>query len=84
MKVKLLELLEALDHHGKSLILILVKQTQNFVWDFIIIMTTVICLLMENKGLNLNLQKKMLIFQISFVWEVFRMDLVLLSLEKYL
>ena len=55
MKVKLLELMEALDHHRKSLILILVKQTQNFAWDFIIIMTIVICLLMENKCLNLNL-----------------------------
>ena len=34
----------------KSLVLILVKQTQNFVWVCIIIMIIVICFLMEKKS----------------------------------
>ena len=43
-------------------------------------MIIVICLLMERKSLNLEI--KMLIFQLNFVLEVFLMDLVLLSLES--
>ena len=43
-------------------------------------MIVVICLLMERKSLNLEI--KMLIFQLNFVLEVFLMDLVLLSLES--
>ena len=42
----------------------------------------VICLLMENKYLNLKLTIKMLFFQLNFVSEVYLMDLVLVSLEK--
>ena len=34
-----LELMEALVHKRKNLVLILLKQTQNFVWDCIIILT---------------------------------------------
>ena len=34
-----LELMEALVHKRKKLVLILLKQTQNFVWDCIIILT---------------------------------------------
>ena len=36
---------------------------------------------MGKKYLNLKPTVKMLIFQLNFVWEVFLMDLVLLSLE---
>ena len=41
-------------------------------------------MLMENKSLNLKSTIKMLTFQLNFVWEVFLIDLVLLSPEKYL
>ena len=34
-----LELMEALVHKRKNLVLILLKQIQNFVWDCIIILT---------------------------------------------
>ena len=44
----------------------------------------IICLSMENKSLSLKLKIKMLIFQQNFVSKVFQIDLVLLSLEKYL
>ena len=84
MKVQQLVLMEVLVHQEKSAILILVKQTQNFVWVCILMMIIVICLLMEKKSLNLKLNIKMLTFQLSFVWEVFLIDLVLFSLEKYL
>ena len=47
-------------------------------------MIMVICLLMEKKSLNLKLTIKMLTFQLNFVSEVFLVNLVLLSLEKYL
>ena len=47
-------------------------------------LTIVVCLLIENKYLSLKRTIKMLPFQHNFVWEVFLMDLVLLSLEKYL
>ena len=47
-------------------------------------MIMVICLLMEKKSLNLKLTIKMLTFQLNFVSEVFPVNLVLLSLEKYL
>ena len=45
--------MEALDHPPKKLILL--KQTQNFVWVYIKMLIIVICLLMERKGLNLKL-----------------------------
>ena len=46
-------------------------------------MIIVICLLMEKKSLHLKLTIKMLNVQLNFVSEVFLMDLVLLSIEKY-
>ena len=83
MKVQLLELMEALDHQKSSFILILVKWTQNC-WVYVTMVIIVICLLIETKSLHLKLTIKMLTFQLNFVFEVFLMDLVLLSLEKYL
>ena len=44
----------------------------------------VICLLMEKESLNLKPTIKMLTFQVDFVPEVYLMDFVLFSLEKYL
>ena len=44
----------------------------------------VICLLMEKKSLSLKPTIKMLTFKLNFVSEECLMDLVLLSLEKYL
>ena len=41
-------------------------------------------LLMEKKSLNLKPTIKVLTFQINFVLEVYLMDLMLLSLEKYI
>ena len=51
--------MEALDHQKKDLVLILVKQTQNFVRVDIIMLITVIGLLMEKKTLSLKPTKKM-------------------------
>ena len=68
----------------KSLILILLRQIQNFVWVYIIVLIIIIWLLMENKSLNLKLTIKIVNFQLTFVSEVFLMDLIVLSLEKYL
>ena len=42
------------------------------------------CLLMGKKYLNLKPKIKMLTFQVIFVLEVYLMDLVLMSLDKYL
>ena len=42
------------------------------------------CLLMEKKSLNLKPTIKMLTFQLDFAEETFLMDLVILSLEKFL
>ena len=52
-------------------------------------MIRVICMLMENKSLSLkptkkNKIKKKLTFQLNFVLEIFLMDSVIPSLEKYL
>ena len=58
----------------KSLVLILIKKTKNFAWVCIIILIIVICLLMENKFLNLKLTIKMLTSQLNFVSEVCLMD----------
>ena len=65
MKVQLiLELMEALAHLRRSLVLILLKQTQNFIRVYIIILIIVICLLIEkifkfkagNKNVNFPTQ----------------------------
>ena len=63
--------MEALDHQRKNVVMILLKQTQNY-------------LLIEKEFLNLKLTIKMLTFQLNFVSEVFLMDLVILHLEEYL
>ena len=75
-------LMEALDHHKKLLVLILVEQSQNSFWVYIIMLITVICMLMEKKSLNLKPTIRMLTFQLNFVSEVPLMDLVLMSLDK--
>ena len=54
-------------YQKKSLVLILVKKTQHFAWAYIIMLTKVICLLMEEKYLNLKPTIKMLTFQLDFV-----------------
>ena len=64
------------------LVLILLNQTQNFVWFYILMLIILISLLMEKKFSKLKTTIKLLTFQLSFVSEVFLMDLVLLSLEK--
>ena len=80
----LLGLMEVLMHQKISLILILAKQTQNFARIYIKILIIVIHLLMKKKYLNLKSTIKMLTFQLNFVWDVFLIDLVLMSLDKYL
>ena len=67
-----------------SLVLILVKQAQNFAWAYIIMLITIICLLMKNGSLRLKPTIKMLTFQVKFFSEIYLIDLVLLTLEKYL
>ena len=51
-------------------------------------MIRVICMLTENKSLSLKptkkKKKKKLTFQLNFVLEIFIMDSVIPSLEKYL
>ena len=65
-------------YQRKILVLVLVKQTQNFAWVYINGQE------MEKKSSSLKSTIKMLTFQLSFVLEAYLMDLVLLSLEKYL
>ena len=51
----------------KSLVLILVKQGQNFVYGSITMVIIVICLSMEKKFVRLKLTMVMLIFYLNFV-----------------
>ena len=67
----------------KSLVLILLNKIQKFVWVYIIMLIMVIYLLMEKKYLILKPQIEMLTFQLNFVFEVYLMNLVLISLKKY-
>ena len=67
MKVQLKVLTEALVHQRKNLVLILLKETQNFVWVYIVMLIIAICLLMEKSSLNLKPTIKMLTFQLDFV-----------------
>ena len=53
-------LMEVWNPQRKSLIFILPKQTQKFVWVYIIMLIIVICLLIGNKSLNLKLTIKFL------------------------
>ena len=64
---QLLELIEALAQQRKSLVLVLLKKTQSFVWVYIMLQIRVIRLLMENKSLILMRTIKMLTFQVSLV-----------------
>ena len=63
MKGQLLELIEDLVHQRNILVLVLVKQTQNLAWAYIIMLILVFCLLMENRYLNLKPTIKTLTFQ---------------------
>ena len=83
LKNNFLVLMEVLVHQKKSLVLILVKQTQIFPWVYLIMLIIVICLLMEKKSLSLKLSIKMLTFQLNFIFKIYITDLVILSLEKY-
>ena len=74
--------MEALVQRRKSLVLILVKQTQNFVQVCIITLIIVICLSMEQKSLSLKPTIKMLTFQLSFFSEIY-LDLVLISITGF-
>ena len=60
-------LMEALDHQKKNLIWILLKQTRNFVSDYIVTLITIIYLLLKKKFLNFKLTIKVLTFQLDFV-----------------
>ena len=66
MKVQILVLMEALDHQKKTLVLVLLKQTQNFVWVYIIMMIIVICLLMEKKIFKFKADNKNVNFPTQF------------------
>lgn len=61
-----------------------IKQTQNFVWACIIILTIFICMLMEKRSLNLIPTRKMLHFQLNFGSDKYIVDLVLVRLDKNL
>ena len=50
----------------------------------IVMLIIVICLLMQKEIFNLKPKIKILTFQLNFVLEIYLMDLVLLSLDKYL
>ena len=60
------------------------KANTNFAWVCFIMLVIVTCLLIEKKPLSLKSTMKVSTFQLSFILEVYVMDLVLLSLEKYL
>ena len=60
-------LMEALDHQKKNLIWILLKQTRNFVSDYIVTLIAIIYLLLKKKFLNFKLTIKVLTFQLDFV-----------------
>ena len=64
----LLVLMEVLLHQKKGLISILVKQTQNLAWVYIVMLILVI-LLTGKKSLNLKPTIKRLTFQLNFVWK---------------
>ena len=84
MKVQLLVLMAVLVQQRKSLVLLLVKQTQTFLRLCIVMLIIVIYMLIEKKYLSLKSSMKMLTFQLNSVSELYLMDLVLLSLDKYL
>ena len=69
--------MEALVNQGKSLVLILVYQTTNFAWVYVMMLIIVICLLMEKNSLNLNWKIKVLTFQLNFAQEIERREVFL-------
>ena len=78
VKEILLELMENLVLQKKSLVLILVKQGQNFVYVSITMVIIVIRLSMEKKFVRLKLTMVMLIFYLNFVEEAYLMNLAIL------
>ena len=75
--MQLLGLIEALINQRKSLVLILVYQTTNFAWVYVMMLIIVICLLMEKNSLNLNWKIKVLTFQLNFAQEIERREVFL-------
>ena len=63
--------MKTLAQRGKNLVLILLKQKQEFVRVYIIILIIVTCFLMEKKYLNLKLTIKMLTSQLGFLLEAY-------------
>ena len=59
-------LMEALVHQRRSLILILVKQRQHFVWVCIRMVIIIICLLTEKKIFKFETNNKNVNFQNQF------------------
>ena len=84
MKVQLVVLMEDLDHQRKSLLLILVKQTQNFVRGLHSNADNSYLFVNGKEIFKFKIDNEMLTFQLNFVTDVYLMNLVLLSLEKYL
>ena len=70
--------------HQKKISIILLEETQNIAWVYIIMLIIVSCLLKEKKSLSFKLTIEMLTFQINFASEVFLTDWMLLSLERRL
>ena len=68
--MQVLGLMEALVNQRKSLVLVLVYQTTNFAWVYVMMLIIIICLLMEKNSLNLNWKIKMLTFQLNFVRDI--------------
>ena len=68
--MQILGLMEALVNQRKSLVLVLVYQTTNFAWVYVMMLIIIICLLMEKNSLNLNWKIKMLTFQLNFVRDI--------------
>ena len=70
--------------HQKKISIILLEETQNIAWVYIIMLIIVSCLLKEKKSLSFKLTIEMLTFQINFASEVFLTDWMLLGLERRL
>ena len=68
--MQVLGLMEALVNQRKSLVLVLVYQTRNFAWVYVMMLIIIICLLMGKNSLNLNWKIKMLTFQLNFVQDI--------------
>ena len=62
-----MELMEALVHQRKKIVLTLMKQIQKVAWVHIIMLIIAACFLMENKSLSLKPTIKILAFLLDFV-----------------